>query len=379
MYFSSPIWLILLGPWTALAIWLLRGKFPVQGVPFLELWRREAFNHERPVRAWIWPPVAVLALLGAMLLGILAAGGPMVHSSGTSAQSEKDVPLESLAVRDWPAPQAMVRVGNQSDLSQARLTFSGGNILTVESIELPARGGERNYFVDLTDVPQRVTAMLSAGPVEHLLEVQRAPGWPAIDARRPLPAAVSRMIDVYSGDRNPDQISKHIAVLASAEDVKSDEPTAIIIEPKTAERAISPDQPMLIRDSPITRDIDWEDAVAGATISSPPGVGWQSLVSAGDEVLVAAQEQPIRKVWIGFQSDDFPRRADFVVFWNNVFNWLGESDWRQQVATAQAEISSPPAGPVNPPVSMAGQTLLVGLGMVVLAAFSWKSRPRSAR
>jgi len=68
-----------------------------------------------------------------------------------------------------------------------------------------------------------------------------------------------------------------------------------------------------------------------------------------------------------------------VVFWNNVFNWLGESDWRQQVATAQAEISSPPAGPVNPPVSMAGQTLLVGLGMVVLAAFSWKSRPRSAR
>jgi hypothetical protein len=102
-------------------------------------------------------------------------------------------------------------------------------------------------------------------------------------------------------------------------------------------------------------------------------------VSVGDSVLVAAREQPVREVWVGFQSGDFPRHADFVLFWSNVFNWLGESDWGQQVTTAQVKISSPPSGPANQPASLAGQTMLAAVGMTVLAAFSWKSRPRSAR
>src|SRR5207249_962585 len=35
-------------------------------------------------------------------------------------------------------------------------------------------------------------------------------------------------------------------------------------------------------------------------------------------------ERPARQVWVGFDSQSWPRSKDFVVFWTNVLDWLGE-------------------------------------------------------
>jgi hypothetical protein len=46
---------------------------------------------------------------------------------------------------------------------------------------------------------------------------------------------------------------------------------------------------------------------------------------------VAVREQPARQVWIGFDSPEWARRPEYVVFWANVFDWLAGSagpEWR---------------------------------------------------
>ena len=68
----SPIWLIGLAPWLALAVWMLRGRGDLRRVPFLPLWGESAgaskAAHKRKL-----PPLATMAVLGAMLLGVVAA------------------------------------------------------------------------------------------------------------------------------------------------------------------------------------------------------------------------------------------------------------------------------------------------------------------
>jgi hypothetical protein len=35
------------------------------------------------------------------------------------------------------------------------------------------------------------------------------------------------------------------------------------------------------------------------------------------------REAPARQVWVGIEADPWPRTADYVVFWGNVFDWVG--------------------------------------------------------
>src|SRR5271154_916117 len=113
MLLISPIWLILLAPWAALVIWLLRGRFETQRVPFLELWARQTPENQKPDRAWRKPPPAIIALLAAIFLAILAAAQPMIHLRQTTSAvpaSPSDLRIESLSVRAAPTTQAMIRL-----------------------------------------------------------------------------------------------------------------------------------------------------------------------------------------------------------------------------------------------------------------------------
>jgi hypothetical protein len=81
MSFASPIWLVGLVPWGGLVIWVLLGRLEKAGVPFLGLWRTDNPNRIKRKRQLEKPPAAVAAMLLAILLGILAAAGPVIPSN----------------------------------------------------------------------------------------------------------------------------------------------------------------------------------------------------------------------------------------------------------------------------------------------------------
>src|SRR5881227_1080207 len=79
MHFASPIWLALLLPlWAALAAWLLWvRRAGGTGGPFLDLWRGPVAPARTRGRVEV-PPVALLALIVAVLLAVVAAARPVL-------------------------------------------------------------------------------------------------------------------------------------------------------------------------------------------------------------------------------------------------------------------------------------------------------------
>ena len=80
MIFLAPFWLVGLALWAALTGWLLLGRRPRVGVPFLRLWQGPTPT-DRPRRGIRMPPIAILFALLAILLVIVAAGRPVIQGS----------------------------------------------------------------------------------------------------------------------------------------------------------------------------------------------------------------------------------------------------------------------------------------------------------
>jgi hypothetical protein len=73
-------------------------------------------------------------------------------------------------------------------------------------------------------------------------------------------------------------------------------------------------------------------------------------------VLVAVRDTPVRQVWVGFRSPEFPTLKDFVIFWTNVFDWTGQGgdefdstpvqmigpEWKLQTPAPAAGFDIPP-------------------------------------
>jgi hypothetical protein len=376
MFLVSPIWLVLLGPWGALVIWLLRGRFETRGVPFLELWGRETPQNRKADRAWRMPPGAIIAMLVAMLLAIVAAGGPVIRKSSLSrAALASDVRIESLTVRSAPTTQAMIRLVNESDLTAGKLIVRAGSSVVSEHVDLPGRDQARNYFVDLPALASAIDAEILAGGVDHHLEAVRGSGWPVVEGRGLLPPALMRMIEVYSRHRVASQGSKHFAVIAASENVVPDEPAAVLMDSRSGVRKLSAIQNLIVHDSPLTRDVDWDRALAGANVESPPSAGWQPIVSSAGSVALAAREEPCRQVWVGFSSDEFGHQADFVIFWSNVFNWLGDGgeDYQAVGPSEPAAGAMAAAAAGESGVGLAGPLFFGALGLMILSALGWKA------
>lgn len=439
MSFAAPLWLIVLVPWGAVALWVLWGQRERIGVPFLPLWQSEAPPPSRR-RKMAPPPIAVLAGLGASLLAIVAAARPQVFSgqtghvtiiadrgltmsiqgkdgksrllecaellsskfndagsfefdlaavpdarNGTGAgdwlgrvqalpptavvdppaitrsvraalrdssgpvvvlsdqaigleddrlvqiappQPLLNVGIDLLAVRQSPQRQMMVRVVNQSPLQQARLIVRGGAWQITRKITLAPTGQSRNYFVDLPTAWPSMEAEVSAddpAAPNHYAWAVRRPAWPHVEARSTLSPALRRMIQVYAKDRPAGPDSKTVAILDSSATVPTDVPAAILADHGSTELDLT--QSPVVADAPLDlSEVDWSNALAGATVTAPPEGDWTPLVSAGGAVVVAARSEPIRQVWIGFSSPQFFKSADYVIFWNDVLNWLGEGE-----------------------------------------------------
>jgi hypothetical protein len=369
MLLLSPSWLILLAPWTVLAIWLMRGRFETRSVPFLELWPREAMQNQRVDRAWRFPPPAIVAMLAGMLLAICAAAQPEIKGRPIATVTPSVVRIESLAVRSIPTTQAMVEVLNDSDQTSAKLIVHTDGVDITRQVDLPGRGERKNYFIDLPSISSN---SVEAEVSESHARVVRSGSWPVIDAPDPLPPELGRMIEVYARHRIPGEGSKHIAVVTASENVPN-EPAAVVLNEQSGGHQVG-GGPRTVEDHPLTRSVDWDRVLASATIQSPEGDDWQSVVFARNDVPVAVREKPFRQVWVGFVSEDFPRTPDFVIFWTNVFDWLGDGGEEYEAVTEPSPAVATATGSEDQKlVSLAAPALLISLGMMVLSALLWKA------
>jgi hypothetical protein len=224
-----------------------------------------------------------------------------------------------LSARESPVAQVMVRIrGN----GKGELRVRSGEAVVEREIMLPDQA-EHDMFVNLPKFGQTIKAELtidgitSPGGVAWLV---RESSWPRIESRIALPAAFQRMVEVYRRQRPAGDGSSRLIIVNSVNDLPGGEPGVVL--PATESRSRADAGLLKVADHPIAKDINWAN-VKGPSVASSGAVGWMPVVSKDAEVWVAVRQQPTRAVWVGFDSSDWTRSSDFVVFWANVFNWAG--------------------------------------------------------
>jgi hypothetical protein len=248
----------------------------------------------------------------------------------TPDQALNGAGIDSLEVVGPPHPQAMVRITNLSDSSSAKLTVHSDDQAVDEQITLPQRGIAKNYFVDLPSAGKVIEADLTAEG-DALLDqkawsVQRSV-WPKIEAETGIIPELIKMVSVYGQLRPVSADSPLVSVTSNARALNGDSIVAYWANPQPDDVPVQSSQGLHVATSPFsTADVNWDDILSNATASrTGPEGDWVPIVTVGKFVLVAARDRPVRQVWVGFQAQGFADRADFVVFWGEVFNWLGNA------------------------------------------------------
>lgn len=287
-----------------------------------------------------------------------------------------NVGIVTASLRQQPEPSVMVRVRNDSDLGAASLSVGGVS----QQIELPPRGQERNYFVELSQLAWPIVIELISGdelPVDNRAILARADSWPRIDQAGLLPQEVQRVIQTYSRLRVPDGTSSRVVVTSE----QTSEPAVIFADAKSAMNLST----VQIQQHPVTANVSFESLGANQVGSIPQG-DWQPIASAGDRVLVAVRSTPSRQVWIGFTSESFVRSSDFVILWTNALDWAGNGGDGYRFEGVGA-VPIPPVMQTNwqqkldslPPATRAGidlkpAMLIAAMGLVGISALTWSRR-----
>ncbi len=237
-----------------------------------------------------------------------------------------NVGIVALAARQRPAGQVMVRVRNDSAESRAPLgLLVDGREEWRDDVQLPSRGGEKDYFIDLKSVGKIIEAVLDVHddlPADDHAYLVSHRAWPVVEAKSALPAEVSRMIESYRRLYPPGPESRHIAVVSSADALAMDEAGVIVLAGASAP-STQPAGQVQRSEHPLT-------AAVSSFPSAPPAAeppvagGWTTIISIEGKTLVAIRESPVRQVWIGFNDEKWATSPSFVVFWTNVFNWVGQ-------------------------------------------------------
>src|SRR5690606_29961547 len=203
MLLASPLALMALAPWAALAWWLLRGRAPGQAVPFLHLWPRQPamarVHRRRP------PPRFVACALLCLLLAILAAAGPELRLPGLA-----------------PARITLV-IDRGTTMSAAE---GGSTRLAVQLRRLPdllASAGERVQVTRVQVVPEAVGTSLD---YERIANDSAAVPPTAADTVTPLGQAVREALRsgesvVLISDLDPGIEHERLFQLAPARPVRN--------------------------------------------------------------------------------------------------------------------------------------------------------------
>jgi len=235
----------------------------------------------------------------------------------------ENVGITRVAARDGPA-EVMVGVGNWSSATRATLTVSSGGRQRPQDVELPPPGGVRNYFVQMDGLADVVGVAVAAEGDRVSVDDQgwlvREYSWPRLEVRAELPAELRRMVEVYQVRRPAGERSKVVALVDREDQLAGG--AGVVVSRDASGSAAGGE--LRVVDHPVTRSVRWEQATSGARVAERPRGDWTPLVFRGGRVLVAVRPEPARRVWVGFGSEVFARTADYVVFWTNVFDWVGE-------------------------------------------------------
>ncbi len=440
MTFASPLWLVGLLPWAAVTVWLLWGRRKRVDVPFLELWKGPVADRSAR-RAVQLPPAGLAAAIAAMLLAVIAAGGPRLDvrmpgggpvvsvvvdrgatMSGrdqyakrlriardaimsafglcpvdlvlvpdgqlertdtsdwfgvavarpvTAVNTQRElesivrrmlyqtagpvvvvsdrlvsmddprlvriapatlpsnVGIVAIAAREKPAAQVMVRLRNQSDQEQAELlVYSDGHSVGRIAIDLPQRNREQDYFVNVAALGKAVSAEVVVKddlPVDNRAWLVYRRTLPAIEAQSPLPAGLARVVAKYVGLNPPDRQSQRVLITRGTEEALVGQ-AAVILSEGASVAPSGPNDDAMVREHPITAAIDdWTALTRTNTAGGAPDEpGWANLVTIGGRAVLAVRESPARQVWVGFDAESAAATPQFVIFWTNVLDWVGQ-------------------------------------------------------
>jgi hypothetical protein len=260
----------------------------------------------------------------------------------------QDVGIVTVAARASPAMQVMVSVRNQSRADQCILSIHSGEKTVQRKIDLPARGHVANYFIDLPSLEDTVEAQISMQDdltADDAAWLVRGVQPMRIEIRGLVGDALQRMVQVYSHVKPPNADAPTAAIVNATDQLSAGDAGVVVPPPDHAlaagELRVTPD--------PLTKVVNWNAAIGGASVSKPPDGDWTPLVTVGNSVLLAKRTSPARQVWVGFSQQAWPKSPDFVVFWTNVLNWVaGDAvQWTampvQQLSANWKAIASPPS------------------------------------
>jgi hypothetical protein len=276
---------------------------PLQAPAFVAFNTREVFENARDASA--------VYLTDHALKGVaqIAPSAPV-----------ENVGIVSLAARATPKAQVMVRVRNQSRLTNVQLTITSGDVSRSQQIQLRANGDE-NYFVDLPALRDVVEGRIDAKddlPIDNVAWLVRTRAWPRIEILDTLPPELQRMIEVYRKNRPAGTTSPTIAITTSPDRLSASMPGIVVGGGNTKVGSAN----LNIVPHELTRDIDWKAIAAAVSIGPNPNRQWKPLVSAGDRVLLAVRDES-HQALVNFDTRAIAGSPQFVVLWAKLLDWAG--------------------------------------------------------
>jgi hypothetical protein len=263
----------------------------------------------------------------------------------------RDAGIVMIAAREHPVPQVMVRIRNSSSMRQALLQIGSDQASNQRTIDLPESDQGRDYFVDLPKLGAVISARLIADddlPFNNTAYLVRQGSSPRVEATGPLAPEMTRMIDAYQTARPASEGSLRLPVLSNTAQVPADAP-AVVLGQGQGQLVSGPVQVVA---HPITEHVAWDHLPSPLRVTGDPPAGWTPLVTMRDKTLLAIRPTDPKQVWVGFNAPDWPRTADFVVFWTNVFNWAGGGG--EMYAAFPLNQWTPQWKPVDLPPAQAG-------------------------
>lgn len=272
----------------------------------------------------------------------------------------KNVSIVRLSAAITPKPEVMLGLRNQSPLTQANVTIICGDQRIQRMVQLKPAETERDFFFDLPLLADTIEASVDAADdlaIDNHAYLVRQRTYPSLEPRTELSPELRRMIAVYAAHRPTSPDSTHVAIWRTRETASTTEPSIQITDDPSKLQPIK-DAKIEVSAHPITANVDWP-ALAADALAAPESASdeWTSIVHAGSNVLVAVREKPSRQVRVSFSSARFAQSADFVIFWANVFDWVGGGgaeefvaepvralgpDWGLETPTPAGNFETPP-------------------------------------
>jgi hypothetical protein len=233
----------------------------------------------------------------------------------------RNLTIAQVAARADPHAQVMVQLRDQNcatDIRPAIVRVESAGQTATQTIQVP-RDGTATAFLNLSILGPVISIDIDAPddlPGDNHAFLAREQSAAMIEDSPDLPPPLRRMIAVYR--RHREGSGKSVAIATSQADAPADTPAVILARGTVP---ISPAAPPSVEDHPISANIDWTEATIAPGGVPPPG--YRPIVSKGNAVFVAVCDQPAHSVWVCLSDPTWPSRPGYVIFWTNVFDWLG--------------------------------------------------------